>query len=58
MTKVSAFVVVHESVEEFPFKIESGEARSVQVGASGGGGETVTFAVQVTVPPSPVAVPV
>ncbi len=51
------FVVVHESVEESPELIEAGFAESVQVGADGGG-VTLTFVVQVTLPPGPFAVPV
>ena len=57
---VLAFVVVHESVEEFPVCIIVGFAVNVQVGAGGGGGSAVTVTVveQVTEPPAPVAVPV
>ena len=54
-----AFVVVQESVEEDPVWIAVGLATSVQVGEPGGGGGlTVIGAVQITVPPGPVAVSV
>jgi hypothetical protein len=60
MTKVSAFVVVHERTERSPAFTLVGFAMSVQVGAlGGGGGGTVTRAVQITCwPPEPVAVSV
>ena len=49
-----ASVVVQESVEEPPERIGVGEATSVQDGVFGFI-VTVTVAVQVTVPPAPVA---
>jgi hypothetical protein len=55
--KEVAFVVVQESVELSPACIDDGFALSVQVGR-GGVTVTVTFAVQCTVPPEPVAVSV
>jgi hypothetical protein len=60
MLNEEAFAVVHESVEDEPLWIVVGEAASVHTGDAGGGGseETVIVAVQVAVPPLPVAVPV
>ena len=52
-----AFVVVQVSVEEPPFVTECGFAVSVQVGA-GVVTVTVIVALQWTVPPLPIAVPV
>jgi hypothetical protein len=51
-----ACAVVHERLEESPFWMLVGFAVSVHLG--GGGGVTVTVAVQWTVPPLPIAVPV
>ena len=60
MVSVSPFVVVHDSTECSPLFIEVGDAVSVQVGAAGGGGRSVTVIVaeQSAEPPRPVAVPV
>jgi hypothetical protein len=61
ITKVFAFVVVHESFEVSPLLTFVGDAESVQVGALGVEGIfTTIFAVQVTVvlPSKLVAVPV
>ena len=56
--RVSAFVEVHESVEEPPVVTVAGVAPSVQVGTGGGGtGVTATVASHVAGPLGPVAVP-
>jgi hypothetical protein len=56
MLNVSAFVVVHESVEELPVAIVVGLAVRVQVGAGGPGLLTVIVAEQVASPPEPTTV--
>lgn len=53
-----ALLVVHLSFAEPPLVMLLGTAVSVQDGALGGGGFTVTVVWQCTVPPGPVAVPV
>jgi hypothetical protein len=55
---VSALSVVHESFVWPPELTCVGLAVSVQLGAPGGFGVTVTVAVQVAVPPLPVTVSV
>jgi hypothetical protein len=58
IVKEVACAVVHESVEVLPGLTLVGFAVSVQVGGGGGVLVIVTVAVQCTVPPAPVAVPV
>ena len=50
--------VAQVSIEEPPWVIGLGLAESVQDGAEGGTGVTVTVVEQRTEPPEPVAVPV
>jgi hypothetical protein len=54
----AAFVIpLHESLDDCPFVMLDGlAANDPIVGAVGGGAFTVTVAVAVTLPPSPVAV--
>ena len=59
--KPDALVVTQERTDVSPEFMFAGVATSVQVGAGGGPGGTVvtpSVAVQVVVPPGPVAVPV